>query len=167
MKILEIWCWNKKLYSDSIGLDCSILPWIDVVHNLDIFPYPFKDGEFDEIYAYMVLEHVNDFIKTMKELHRIIRKWWLINIKVPYYLSTGAFSDPTHKTFFTEETFDFFTNNHSLNYYTNIRFQIIEKKLFAWDNLLGKLRQIIPWSGFLKYIIMNYFTEIHFTLKKI
>lgn len=165
-RILEIGCWNKKIHANSTSLDCVKLSWIDVVHNLDIFPYPFQNEEFDEIYAYMVLEHVSDFMATMKELHRILKKWGILKIKVPYYFSTGAFSDPTHKTFFTEETFDFFTEKHSLNYYTDVRFEIINKELFAGDNLFGKIRKVLPGAYFLKYLIMNYFSELHFILKK-
>jgi hypothetical protein len=42
---------------------------IDVVHDLNTFPYPFRDNEFDEILAYSILEHVDDLVKTMDELY--------------------------------------------------------------------------------------------------
>ena len=166
MKRLEIWCWNKKIHKDSVWLDCVKLPSVDIVHDLDDFPYPFEDETFDEIYAHMVLEHVNDFMKTMKELYRILKKWWIIDIQVPYYLSTGAFSDPTHKTFFTEETFNFFMNQHDLNYYTNVRFTILKKELYTSSSLFGKIRNRLPFKNILKYFIRNYYSEIHIVLQK-
>jgi SAM-dependent methyltransferase len=163
-KILEIGCGNKKLFPHSIGLDRVKLPTVDKVHDLDVFPYPFADGSFDEIHAYMVLEHVGDFLRTMEEIHRILKPGGKLHASVPYYLSTGAYSDPTHKTFFTEETFDFFTDGHELNYYTPTRFSIEKKDLFAGSNFLGKLRQNFPGRNFLKYLIFNFFSEIRVVL---
>jgi predicted SAM-dependent methyltransferase len=46
----------------------------DVHHNLDKTPYPFKRNEFDLILMKMVLEHLKDPIKILKEVIRISKK---------------------------------------------------------------------------------------------
>ena len=46
---------------------------VDVAHNLDHYPYPFKDNYFDEVYARDVIEHVQDIFKCMMEIKRICK----------------------------------------------------------------------------------------------
>jgi len=80
----------------------------DVVHNLNNAPYPFEDCQFTEILADNVLEHVEDIITCMNELHRIMKPGGILEIIVPKFPSFGAIVDPTHIRFFIEETFFYF-----------------------------------------------------------
>ena len=74
----------------------------DIVHNLESFPYPFEDGEFDEIHAYEVLEHVGRqgdwrfFFAQWSEFHRILKEEGLFFGTVPHPSSPWAFGDPSH-----------------------------------------------------------------------
>ena len=43
------------------------------IHDINKFPYPFADNYFDEIYASHVLEHIDNFNKTITELYRILK----------------------------------------------------------------------------------------------
>jgi hypothetical protein len=54
------------------------------------------------------LEHINDVPALMEELYRICKHDAVVKIRVPYFKSTAAFKDPTHKSFFTERTFEYF-----------------------------------------------------------
>ncbi|HXP51710.1 MAG TPA: methyltransferase domain-containing protein, partial [Bacteroidia bacterium] len=58
---------------------------IDVQHDLNIVPYPFKDEEFDFILASHVLEHLDKPFVIMKELHRILKKDGKLHLKVPHF----------------------------------------------------------------------------------
>jgi len=134
MKILDLGCGKNKYKSKNkedvvIGMDKVKLPGVDVVHDLEKFPWPFKKNEFDVIIADNVLEHVSNLIKTMEEIHRISKKDSLIRINVPYFSFYGAYQDPTHKRFFSLKTFEYFTKNFDLNYYSNARFSIEKIKL--------------------------------------
>ncbi|MEM4325882.1 MAG: class I SAM-dependent methyltransferase [Candidatus Pacearchaeota archaeon] len=134
MKILDIGCGNNKYKSNNqkdkiIGLDIVKLAGVDVVHDLEKFPWPFKDDEFDLIIANHILEHLSDLIKTMEEIHRVGKPNSLLKVKVPYFAYPGAFQDPTHKRFFTLRTFEYFTDSSGLRYYSKARFEIIESKL--------------------------------------
>ena len=124
----------KKGY---VNLDFVKLPGVDVVHDLDSFPYPFKANTFDEIYVDNVLEHLNDIVAVMAELHRISKKGAVIKIIVPYFHYHGAYQDPTHKHFFTLDTFDYFVKGSNYDYYTHTRFEILKKELIP--TALGKL----------------------------
>ena len=107
----------------------------DVVHDLNKFPYPFKDGEFDYIYCSHILEHVDDFFKTMKELVRILKPNGRLHIRVPHFSNGLGYSDLTHKRFFGWNTFKYYT----INYYPDkCNFKIIKQRY----NWLGEGRKI-------------------------
>ena len=56
----------------------------DIVHDLENFPYPFKDNSVNEILLSHVLEHIGQspdtFNNIIKELYRICTHGTLINI---------------------------------------------------------------------------------------
>ncbi|MEM2900382.1 MAG: methyltransferase domain-containing protein [Thermoplasmata archaeon] len=140
---LDIGCGNKKV-EGAIGLDIVSLPGVDVVHDLNSFPYPFEDSSFDEIYCYDVLEHLDDLLKTMEELHRIGANGCKIFIKVPYALCTDSFTDPTHKRYFTIHSFDYFTEKghrfSEFNFYSKARFRILKaEKVYAENRIIKSL----------------------------
>jgi len=61
----------------------------------------------------------------MEDLYRILKPGGVLKITVPYYNSKGTFQDPTHKRFFTEETFLYFTNHPKLpDYQLKCKFKV-------------------------------------------
>lgn len=116
-----------------LGVDRIKTEKVHFVHDMEMFPYPFEDDSVEEMILFNILEHLSDTIRVMEELWRISRKGARLHISVPYYNSAGAFQDPTHKRFFTENTFDYFTESGTtplshFNYYTKARFKIIQIK---------------------------------------
>jgi predicted SAM-dependent methyltransferase len=81
----------------------------DVMCDLEAFPWPFKDNEFDYILMKHVLEHVGAdfsvFRKIMQELHRVSTPNGIIEIQVPHFSHNTFWSDPTHVRGFTDLTF--------------------------------------------------------------
>lgn len=127
LKELDVGCGNFKR-SGAIGLDSAKIEGVDVVHDLNKIPYPFKNGEFDVIHAKHILEHLDiPLDEVMKELLRILKPDGVIKVEVPHALSVSAFADPTHKKFFTIYTFDYFGNNVQ-SYYTKVKVKIVKKK---------------------------------------
>lgn len=88
----------------------------DLHHDLEQLPLPFADNTFSEVLMMHVLEHVDrpTFPAFMRELHRICRPDARIHIEVPYYNSKNAWTDFTHKNFFTEDSFGFFDRGSHL-----------------------------------------------------
>jgi len=144
-KTLDIGCGNHKV-KGSIGLDFVKQEGVDVVHNLEKIPYPFKDNSFDIIYANQVLEHLDISLdRVLGELCRICKPGGVIKIIVPHALCVGAFSDPTHKKFFTWFTFDYFGENEQ-SYYSKTRVKILKKKFFYMTGRKSsKLLRPLEW----------------------
>ena len=72
----------------------------DIVHDLEIFPYPFEDNSVDEILLSHVLEHIGQspdvFLKIIKEFYRVCHNDSLIKIIVPHPRHDDFIADPTH-----------------------------------------------------------------------
>jgi len=117
-----------------VNLDAAPLPGVDVVHDLAVLPWPFPSGSFDQILMINVLEHLRDTVSIMEELHRVSAPGAKVIIRVPYWNSPDAISDPTHKAVFNERTFDFFdpTTRHGRerSYYSSARFRIRRMSYF-------------------------------------
>jgi SAM-dependent methyltransferase len=79
-----------------VNIDNQPVARPDVLHDLEIFPWPFEDAEAEEVVASHVLEHIHDMLGVMKELYRVMAPDTLLRIYVPHHLSDGFFGDPTH-----------------------------------------------------------------------
>lgn len=131
IKVLDLGCGNKKRHG-AIGVDFNDRTAADVIHNLNSFPYPFEDSSFDEIYLDNTLEHLDDVMRVMEEVYRICKPGGIVKVIVPYFRSFWAFIDPTHKHFFTVDSFAYFDPEHVIcqRYdYTLTRFKV-EKIVF-------------------------------------
>jgi SAM-dependent methyltransferase len=124
-KILDLGCGTRKR-EGAIGVDINPGGGADIVHDLDCFPYPFENSSFDEIHMDNVLEHLSDVVRTLEELHRISKPGGLVVVHVPYFRAKWAFIDPTHRHFFTTESFTYFDPEHihsAVYPYSAIRFR--------------------------------------------
>lgn len=90
-----------------VNVDRSAVPGVDVVHDLDRGPWPFQDGEADRILARDVFEHVNDPIMFMTECWRVLEPDGALFLKTPHWRHRDAYTDPTHRRYSTEATFDY------------------------------------------------------------
>jgi len=109
VKKLNLGCGND-IKQGWVNLDSAGLPGVDVVWNIEKLPLPFGDGEFDEILANDILEHV-EYIPVLRDLHRILKIGGKLTVRVPHFTSKNNFADPTHKKMFSVVTFDFFVKN--------------------------------------------------------
>lgn len=101
---LNIACGQNK-QEGYIGVDCVKTSCTDVVHNLDIFPWPFPDNYADEILCSHYVEHVVNLIGFMDEIYRIAKKGCKVTVIAPYYSSMRAVQDPTHVRSICEASF--------------------------------------------------------------
>jgi len=123
---LDIGCGNSKR-EGFVGLDVLKLPGVDIVHDLNVFPYPVASGTIEEVWMDQVLEHLAEPLKAMEEIHRICRPAAKVTVGVPYFRSRYAVIDPTHRNFFGVDWFAYFDPNHPFckRYaYTSARFSV-------------------------------------------
>ena len=154
---LHVGC-GKNYKKGFVNLDLSKDVKADVYHNLNNYPYPFKDNTFDYIYADNVLEILDDIIKPLEELCRISKKDAIIEIIVPLAPTAHAFRDPTHKQFYTYRTFEYFLKNAGLNYYSTARFRIVKRKI-VFHNRLGFLTKLININEKICKFLCEFFSQ--------
>jgi SAM-dependent methyltransferase len=151
-----------------VNHDITALPGIDIVHNLNQYPWPWADDSIAEIKMYDVLEHLDDFMKAMEEISRVLAPGGRCHISVPYWNSWCAHADPTHKRGFHEITFRFFDPESVYcqvrPYYTRARFKVVSEQFilapfgpyFALPGV-GEVTISRPWSKRIVGLIGNYF----------
>ena len=140
-------------------MDIADLKGVDVVHDILITPYPFNDDSFNVIYLRHVIEHftIEEIKKVLSESYRILSNEGKLIISVPHAFSLAAYTDVTHKSFFTFNGGKFFDKNYSKSYYNidcNFKYSLIEIDCtvcwFDWksrllrkaDNILSKLTRL-------------------------
>lgn len=149
-KILHLGCGMNKI-PGAIGIDINKKSHADVIHNLNIFPYPFQANQFDKIIAEHIIEHLEDIPRVMEEIYRISKNRARVIITSAHFSSLDSFTDPTHKHFLTTRTFDYFTPGTALyNYqYSEVKF----KKLRV---ILGQTSTRNYLHNLLLYLINKY-----------
>jgi len=143
MTVLDVGCGRAKT-PGSVGIDIEPHPGVDIVHDLNQFPYPFGPDEFDRIVARHCLEHLENVVKVMDEFHRVVKARGLVEIEVPHFSSCDAYTDVTHKHFFSYHSFDYFTKEglHGVHRYGRGSYEIASRRIHFWS-LTGESR-IIP-----------------------
>lgn len=100
----------------------------DVRHDLQSFPYPFPDDSFEEIHALNIIEHLDDVIGAMREIHRIGSDGCLVSIRVPHFRSASLYEDLTHRHGFAWKTFDVILDGGSVyGNYAEFRFEAVKR----------------------------------------
>jgi hypothetical protein len=92
----------------------------------------------------------------------------IIKISVPYFKSNSAYTDPTHKHFFAETSFKYFTGDNPLNFYSGARFEILKTELIShrqYKDAKHFFRNLLPFKKLLNYFLFNIYDEIYFELR--
>lgn len=85
-------------------------PDVDIVHDLEAFPWPLEDSACLIILAPHVVEHIKPWLVVpwMNELWRVMKPNGQLALSTPYAGSPSWHQDPTHCTGFTELSFCYF-----------------------------------------------------------
>jgi hypothetical protein len=154
---IDLGCGNCKS-AGRIGFDRGKMKGVDVVCDLD-YGVPLKDNSVEEVYTSHFLEHTENYVHLMEEIYRVSKPAAKVKIVVPYYKSILAFQDPTHKHFFTENTFDYFTKDPNRrrpkgsSYGFKCDFKIVYVRLI-YIGVFSWLR-FIPFRHFLPFNVAN------------
>ena len=131
--VVDLGCGNRK-FAGSIGMDIVAVPGVvDVIADMSR-GLPFRDNSLDGLYAYHVLEHVDDFLGLMGEIWRVCRHGGRVRVKIPHASSPYIlWKDPTHKRGLSIATFAYFDDTYfdgaAFSYYSPARFRIERARL--------------------------------------
>lgn len=116
-----------------VNVDLVALDQVDVVHDLDVHPWPWDDASVKAIVAQDVFEHLADPIGFMVECHRVLESGGELLMKVPHWQHQDAYTDPTHRRFCTEYTWDYWIKGTVLFERHNAAYSRGEYCAFALD----------------------------------
>jgi SAM-dependent methyltransferase len=103
----------EKEWSGLVTLDNDPAVSPDVLHDLNVLPYPFADNTFREIHAYECLEHCGTqgdwkfFFDQFYELWRMLKPDGYLCVTVPMWDSPWAWGDPGHMRVITAQSLIF------------------------------------------------------------
>lgn len=139
-----------------IGVDREALNGVDIVHDLNVYPWPFDDESVYEFVVSHYVEHIPimysdrsyGLVKFMEEVYRCLMVGGLINIVAPYYTSIRAWQDPTHTRAITDVTFLYFCkdfkNSAGVDHYVGeCNFELVSKKYYLnpeWESRSDEAR---------------------------
>jgi hypothetical protein len=100
-------------------MDIQRLPGVDLVHDLNVHPWPIDTYSVEEAKAWHIVEHIppvcvtekgtrRPFMEFMDECWRVLQVGARIDIQCPYGSSDGFVHDPTHCNPVDEITFLYF-----------------------------------------------------------
>lgn len=104
MVILDLGCGPKKA-PGSIGVDRAPFAGVDVIWDLEKFPYPFQEDSADRAILSHCLEHFENPLRVLRETARVVKPGGLIHVYTPHYSSMNAYSDMTHRHAFSLHAF--------------------------------------------------------------
>jgi len=98
---------NVDFYDDST---------CDIKHDLEVFPWPWKDDSVSEIKIIHTLEHLGAdwkvYIKILQEMYRVCEDDAHIQVDVPSPWHWNYISDPTHVRPVTPDGLNLFSKEH-------------------------------------------------------
>lgn len=149
MMKLNLGC-GKRILGGYVNVDIVPGEGVDVVADLNK-RFPFPDDHAYFILATDFLEHVEDPIFCMKEIHRILKPGGIVEITIPYYNSANAYS-LHHKTIFRPDWYKLFLkergNKNSLDSWDYPAFELLDH-----THKPTKRGRFFPFKVFLSYMI--------------
>lgn len=117
---LDIGCGANK-QPGFVGIDIRELPGVDIVHDVEVFPWPLPDDCASLAVASHLVEHIDPhkgvFLRFMDEVWRVMKEDGQFLIATPYAGSYGYWQDPTHCNPCNEATWGYFDPEHGSGLY--------------------------------------------------
>ena len=106
---LAVGCSDHKS-AGSIGLDKRNLEGVDIVHDVEVLPWPLPDACAYRILMSHIVEHLDPakIVDIIDECWRIMKPQGQLLIAMPYAGSPRFWQDPTHKHAWNEATATYF-----------------------------------------------------------
>jgi predicted SAM-dependent methyltransferase len=132
---------GRRIVAGAINTDLvQHSPDISIIHDLNIVPWPWRDGEFDEVQAISVLEHLKlTLIESLDECWRILKPGGRLVVKYPLAGGPTAYADPTHRWQWGEGVTDYVDPRtlpgQVYDYYTPHKWEILSRGIIKDRNV--------------------------------
>ncbi len=165
MKTLDLGCGPAKT-PGAFGVDRQRFDGVDLVHDLDVHPWPVETNGFDRVIASHVIEHVADAVAFMNEVHRVARPDATVEIVTPHFSNRCAYADPTHRRALSVRAFDFFTGSPDVRRpgRLSIAMNYLLQDRFAYERLPGAapfrlVERELTFSRFFRWLGLAWFAN--------
>ena len=115
----------------------------DVVADLN-GPWPFEDNSVGVIRASHIFEHLKDPVHTMNEAFRVLAPGGWLLMEVPSTDGRGAFQDPTHVSFWNENSIWYYTNRDFAKFVPAFKGRFQNSRTITYFPSEFELRHNIP-----------------------
>jgi len=141
---VSLGCGDTKT-PDCVNVDFRKTEAVDVLHDLRVFPWPFKDNEFDNAIATDIVEHMIDVIPFIDECWRIVKPGGKLFLRTTYFRSEQAYRDPTHHHYFTLDSFDYFDpstdTGQKYSWYTERKWEVFRRAIDGQELTFALIKQ--------------------------
>jgi SAM-dependent methyltransferase len=119
-----------------VNMDKRELPTVDIVHDLEVLPWPLPDECCLNVVGSHIWEHLepSTSIQIMDEIWRVLKMDGVLALSMPYGWSAGYLQDPTHKNPCNENTWAYFDPEKPLWGIYKPKPWHIEKGFPAWQS---------------------------------
>lgn len=113
-------------------------PWVDATGDLDDMPWSYARsglgvGPFDAVYAYDLVEHIDDVLGFMNEIWTLLKPGGVLVMRGGAFDNPASYSDVTHRHWFTEDSFNpFDRSTNEGNHYGRFYTDSLERPLTEW-----------------------------------
>lgn len=140
---LDIACGANK-QKGFVGIDMQDLPGVDIIHDLNVHPWPLPDECVVRAFASHIIEHIPKvvidggktrfpLIEFMDEVWRILRPDAQFAIAGPHAHSEGFAQDPTHASALNQITWTYFDPTHPTGFWKFYRPKPWKLEQASWD----------------------------------
>jgi SAM-dependent methyltransferase len=174
-RVLELGCGRNKT-PGAIGVDLNPeATAADVLADLNR-PLPFAENSFDEVRAVHVVEHLDDVVRAVAEMHRVTRAGGHLYLATPHYSDYSSWCDPTHRWHLNSFSFFYFTSLHGQHpWYTRLVLREVKThvelaRIWKWLGIgllvdhSVRFRRV--WEMYLCYILRGKQMEFTFEVVK-
>ena len=122
---------GEKHHKDATHIDIRESAKPDIVHDLNERPWPIDSESVHYVIAEDIIEHLDDVVSIVEEIHRILEPNGKVYITTAHYMHENSWHDPTHKWHLSEQSFDYFDPDTAwgkkYGYYSDKKFHITHK----------------------------------------
>lgn len=98
--VIDFGCKKNKI-PGTVGVDIDPQSDADVLHDLNKFPYPFEVNYADKIFATHIIEHLDDPVRFIREIHRVLKPGGVACIETSHFSNYISYAEPEHKLYYS------------------------------------------------------------------